>query len=496
MKITPILKLDKSSKKSPIFIRLRDRYDGKDFQSTINVGFSVEPKYFNDGSISSRSNNYHEINEEITSIITELRIVLVELKREDKIPLPNLVKHRYFEKIKQKKFDTPKIKPFWGAYKEWEETKKGLSRGYTKTLITLGNRLKDFEDYREIPISFDFITSSTQLFQSQFQNFLWEERKLTNGYINKLLASLGSFLHYGYEMGYICKKPRFKLNGTPKQLEKPFLRSNEVLRLFNSDKFDYKDEGNWIKLKSLKGVKNHLYLIKQSLEGKNSKKYGGVLTITNWELVRFMHLWCCSVGCRFGDVEHFRVSDFTFDREKKSMEWIQQKTNKRNSVPINDISGFIFRKFSSGKKLEQPLFPPLSIQKFNKHLKLLLKELNFNRRIVKPRMRGSVMIDDKPQELHELISSHSGRHSFITNTIELGTMDYKTIMSLSGHSTTSSFLGYVSVLNEQQEKASKLYQLDNTDEIEGGKKLVQLYKKLTDSDKKFLMGWLEGQVNK
>jgi len=51
MKITPILKLDKNSKKSPIFIRLRDRFDGKDFQSTINVGFSIEPKYFKDGSV-------------------------------------------------------------------------------------------------------------------------------------------------------------------------------------------------------------------------------------------------------------------------------------------------------------------------------------------------------------------------------------------------------------------------------------------------------------
>ena len=473
-----------------------DNFDGKEYQSIIGIGYVLEPKYFKNGSISSRSSNYHEINEEINSTITELRLILIELKRENKIPLPNLVKHIYFEKIKQKKFDTPKIKSFWGAYKEWSGTKNGLSRGYIKTLITLGNRLKDFEDFRKIPISFEFITSSTQLFQSQFQNFLWENRKLTNGYINKLLASLGSFLHYGYEMGYIGKKPRFKINGTPKQLEKPFLRSDEVLRLFNSDKFDYKDEKNWNKLKSLKGVKNHLYLIKEDLEGKNSKKYEDILTISNWELVRFIHLWCCSVGCRFGDVAHFRISDFTFDREKKSMEWIQQKTKKRNSVPINDISGYIFRKFSSGKKLEQLLFPPLSIQKFNKHLKLLLKELNFNRRISKPRMRGSVMIDDKPKELYELISSHSGRHSFITNTIELGTMDYKTIMSLSGHSTTSSFLGYVSVLNEQQEKASKLYKLDTTDEIEGEKKLVQLYNKLGDSDKKFLMGWLEGQTNK
>ena len=49
-------------------------------------------------------------------------------------------------------------------------------------------------------------------------------------------------------MGYILRKPKFKLNGTLKQLEKLFLRRNEVLRLFNSDKFDYKDENNWIKL--------------------------------------------------------------------------------------------------------------------------------------------------------------------------------------------------------------------------------------------------------
>ena len=80
-------------------------------------------------------------------------------------------------------------------------------------------------------------------------------------------------------MGYIGKKPRFKINGTPKQLEKPFLRSDEVLKLFNSDKFDYKDEGNWKKLKSKKNINKHLYLIKQDLEGKNSKKYGETLII-------------------------------------------------------------------------------------------------------------------------------------------------------------------------------------------------------------------------
>ena len=69
-------------------------------------------------------------------------------------------------------------------------------------------------------------------------------------------------------------------------------------------------------------------------------------------------------------------------------------------------------------------------------------------------------------------------------------------MSLSGHTTTSSFLGYVSVLENQREKVSKLYNLDTTDEMEGENRLVQLYKKLNDTDKLFLMSWLENQSNK
>ena len=169
------------------------------------------------------------------------------------------------------------------------------------------------------------------------------------------------------------------------------------------------------------------------------------------------------------------------------MNWIQQKTNKSNSVPINDISGYIFTKFSSGKSLTQPLFPPLSIQKFNKHLKLLLEELKFNRLIKKPRQRGADKIDTERQPIHQLISSHSGRHAFITNSIELGTMDYKTIMSLSGHTTTSSFLGYVSVLETQREKVSNLYRLVSDNETNNDTELTKKLEKLTDKQKSTLL---------
>jgi hypothetical protein len=492
MKITPYLKRTQSLE-SPIYIRLRDTYNGSDNQSIISVGFSVEPKYFKNGLVTTRHSDYLLINEEINRIIAELNRIYIEFKTQGSIPLPNLVKKTYLDGLKQKRFDTEKIVPFWKAMSEWRETKKGLSRGYTKTLLTLENRLRDFEKDRGIPISFSYVIGSTQLFQSQFQNFLWEERKLTNGYINKLLNSLSSFLHYSQEMGYVKKKPRFKKQQTPSLLEKPFLRTDEVIKLFNSDKFDFKSESNWKKLKLNKKYAPHLYLIQQELKGSKSNKYGGYLTITNWELVRFIHLWCCSVGCRYGDVAHFKVNDFTFDRENKHMEWIQQKTKRRNSVPINDISGYIFTKFSSGKRLDQELFPPLSIQKFNKHIKLLLKALKFNREMTVPKQRGSNMIDNVPKPLHELIRSHSGRHSFITNTIEMGTMDYKTIMSLSGHTTTSSFLGYVSVLENQRNKASKLYKVETDKKQNTSEEIVKLFENLDDNDKTFLLSWMRSK---
>ena len=35
-------------------------------------------------------------------------------------------------------------------------------------------------------------------------------------------------------------------------------------------------------------------------------------------------------------------------------------------VPLNDMGGFIFKKFSSGKSRSQTLFPSVSQSKFNK----------------------------------------------------------------------------------------------------------------------------------
>jgi hypothetical protein len=72
-------------------------------------------------------------------------------------------------------------------------------------------------------------------------------------------------------------------------------------------------------------------------------------------------------------------------------------------------------------------------------------------------------------------------------------MDYKTIMSLSGHTTTSSFLGYVSVLENQRNKASKLYKVETNKKQNTSEEIVKLFENLDDNDKTFLLSWMRSK---
>jgi integrase len=174
--------------------------------------------------------------------------------------------------------------------------------------------------------------------------------------------------------------------------------------------------------------------------------------LTNWELVKDVFLFQCSIGCRHSDIQNFKVNHFNFGGKKGTFNWVQEKTDKRVTVPINPISNEIFRKYSKGKSLTQNLFPTLSNQKFNKSLKLLFKDLKFNRPVTRPMKIGSKVVGKDDKFLWELISSHSGRKTFIKNMIDLGSMDYITIMRMTGHKTFKEFEKYVSVSARDYDK--------------------------------------------
>jgi integrase len=465
----------------PLYVRIRGKDgNGKWVQSLLFTELYVKKTHIKNGVLTRKNSSYQNKQDIISSIIKELEITLSVLKKEGLEPSPSLLKKHYLERKEIKKQITPDVKTFWGSFEEFIHTKKHKSRGYVKTLITTRNRLKDFEKFSKKRITFEYVVDNHGKFQFEFQDYLWIERKLSNSYVNKLLVNLSQFLFYCKENRYIEKKPSFRRNDEVEKQEKIYLYLNEVVKLFKSTKWDYSENKDFSK-------NPHIIIIEDKLEGTKGEKLGGVRKLTNWELVKDIFLFQCSIGCRYSDIPHFKVNDFNFDSELGVFSWIQQKTDKRVNVSENDISRSIFIKYSRGKSLSQHLFPSLSTQKFNKSLKYLLKDLKFNRLVYKPKKIGSTLIDTDEKYLWEVISSHSGRRTFIKNMIDLGTMDYKTIMTMSGHKTFSEFEKYISVSPQDLKKGTKLYKMDDPQTDSEIDELVRIYSQLEDGNKKLVL---------
>jgi integrase len=461
--------------------------NGKTTESSIHTGVEILPQHFKNGDIIIKTPNYSSKRLKLDSIISDIEKILSELQSDGVLPYPKVVKERYDDLIKVKEISSPKSITFWGGYKEFMDTKKHKSRGYTKTFISLKNRLEDFEKFKKIRLSFDYVVGNSFQFQTQFQNFLWEKKKLSNGYINKLFENLSNYLYFCFKSNYISQKPKFDKNDTIENLEKIYLYEEEVLKLSKSTQWDYVEGKDYSK-------NPHIYIITDILEGTKKEKYGDGRRITNWELVKDIFLFQCSIGCRYSDILHFKVNHFDFGGNKGTFSWVQQKTDKRVSVPINPISDDIYRKYSRGKSLTQNLFPKLSNQKFNKSLKLILKDLKFNRLVSKPKKIGSKVVEDDNKFLWEMISSHSGRKTFIKNMIDLGSMDYMTIMSMTGHKTIREFQKYVSVSPHDLDKGRELYRKIKREGNDENEELIKLFEKLDDEKRSLVFSMIRTLV--
>lgn len=489
-----------SNGESPLFVRVRGKNSqGKFVETSINTDLDVDPKHFDKGVLKSKIPNYTDKLRIINSIIDQVNSIIGESKEEGIEPTPQYIKVQY-EKRKELKqirteVETPQMKDdhqFWKVWEEYWKTKKNTSYGYRKTINTTKNHLKGFEEFTKRTLTFDYILLKTIVFQGELNDYLWNQKNHSNSYVNKLYDNLSGFFHFSHKMGYIRRKPDLKTQQELEKDEKIYLNTEEVIKLFNWNKFDY-EEGKESELLNNK----HITIIEEPLLGSNSKKYGGVLKVTNWELVKYIFLFQNCIGCRIGDIPHFKVNNLELNSETQILTWIQQKTDKRVQVPLNDMGGFIFKKFSSGKSRSQNLFPKISQSKFNKQLKYLCRETGFlNRLVSNPKRVGSKVVDTEEKPLWELISSHGGRRGFVKNSIDLGKMDYRTIMKLSGHKTFSEFSKYISVTGEDVQKIRDLYKVDNKTKSKTSNYLVDSYNKLTEGDQRILIGVLEGLLKK
>ena len=148
------LKLDKKHKnlqgEYPLYVRLRGKlYNGNYSETSINTGVHLKENHFVNGVISPKTSNYTDKQRIINSILDDLSRIISEIIEEGLEPNPKFIKKEYEERIHFRELKTPQIQSFWKSFDEYLETKKNTSYGYRKTIITLGNHLKDFEIQRK-----------------------------------------------------------------------------------------------------------------------------------------------------------------------------------------------------------------------------------------------------------------------------------------------------------------------------------------------------------
>lgn len=458
--------------KSPIYLRIRTS-DGSS-ETTINSGLEVEKKYWKDGSVSRKHSDYTNFVRYLAKVQSDVESIITELTEENKTPRPKLVRKRFQELEKKRNDRTEIVLTYEQSWERFLHKKKIETSFYTHRMYKqLYHRLEEFGQDKKVIISFEYLVS--EQFETDFKDWSWNKKGYKNSYVRKNLTSIKSFLNY-------CKRNKFILLDLrdykkPKEIDRKeviYLKKDEVLKLSEVKKFNYR-EGETYR-------KEIVQIIDVDRRGKE-------VFYNNWEIVIDLMLFMCVTGCRWNDVHHMTWDSQDFDNE--TFQWLNQKTKKYTKVPLDPIGIEIVKKYGKNKSREMNIFPKYSSVHFNENIKKIFKDLNLNRLVSVTRMMGAKSVDNEKVPLYQVVSSHVGRRTFIMNLIEKG-HDYKTIMSMTGHSDIKSLMKYVSVDDGRIEVGRNLY--SNSEGRDSD--VLKLFNQLSESNKEFIVDTIKRLVSK
>lgn len=188
-----------------------------------------------------------------------------------------------------------------------------------------------------------------------------------------------------------------------------------------------------------------VYLTEEEL--KKLKKIDLSL-VEKLEGVRDLFLIQCYTSLRFSDAIRIARNPKPYFYEEDGRSYfkiIAQKTSQSLIIPLKRevleiLNNRDFKKIT------------MSMQYYNKHLKELCKFAGIDEEVIHSITRGGRRIETVKKK-YEMVSSHTGRRTFITNAVLAG-IPLMQIQAISGHTTTQSLLNYLHASNLEMAKRS------------------------------------------
>lgn len=271
---------------------------------------------------------------------------------------------------------------------------KRMSDSYAKNYRLLLKYINDFSDKREAII---YTNSVNEYFLDDFIEYL-EGMDLKQSYIKSMVGLAKSMVATAARHGYAidCTYDDVEVDYEPSF--SVYLTMNEITRIY--------------------------YFL-----GLTRKQ----------EAIRDLFVVGCLTALRYSDYSTLTKDNFTKDFIIKKT----KKTGIKVTIPLHDYVREIYTKYDG------EISKGLSIQHFNRYIKMICREVGINDAITYTYTKGGKTIT-VTKEKWELISSHTARRSAATNMYVTGRMKTYEIMNLTGHTTEKCFFRYIKLNTEDK----------------------------------------------
>jgi integrase len=261
---------------------------------------------------------------------------------------------------------------------------------------TTYNMLQTFIDEKKPKV---LLSELDLAFFDQLRNYCFEEKKYMNNTFAKVMNNFKAFMAWAEDRNLHKNSAYHKFKAFEENIEVIYLTKDELFHLFNF-KFE----------------------------------------LERLAKVRDIYCFACFTGLRYSDLANLKPSNIHDEFLKITV----AKTRDNDQViPLSKYAKSILENYKD--TIYYPL-PMISSQKLNEYIKEACKKAEINTLITITRYSGTNKIE-RTVPKHELLTLHTGRKTFVTNSLVLG-MNPMVVRGITGHRSDSAFRKYVKVADD------------------------------------------------
>lgn len=395
------LRGSKKNKNGLIPIRLVVTHNGLRIRKSIDAKTLLEDWDKSDYHINNPRINTNKFYKQYKDFNEEIRLVkdkvenIFDFFEYNNIPF---TKNTFLEKFQQ--IDVHSKISFFDAYEEYIRVSEFKRAKATITKYkSVRNFLMGFVAFTQYPLRFDNIDYR---FEEAFMEYCFKERKTLNNYYGKLISTLKAFMQWSFDRGYHNHLDFKRIKRKEDDIEVIYLTLDEVKKLYEYD-------------------------------------------FPTPALNRSRDFFCflCFTGQRHSDIYQIKNANV----QGNYLNFTVKKTKETNhQVFLNDKAKEILSKYRDTKYAP---IPKITSQKLNKNVQRCCEIIGLTEEVVLTRFVGSKRLDQTFRKC-DIITSHVGRKTYITNGYALG-IDERVLRLNTGSKDEKSFKRYLNIPSEYQE---------------------------------------------